>query len=152
MSDTPRLDSRRRFGVPQDTSVLLLSGNGDQLCEYAVRFKTFTDTLREEMTEATHSVHVNRAKVLLCDQYFRLKRIVPAPHQDTRTYNGHPCIYAVFSEAYDGLDQAALRVVPPAFELPPRPPARKRVKAAEPPPDLLDEAMIHRLVFGDGTG
>ncbi len=117
-------------------------------CSYATTFKAFAENVLAAVKDAKQSVHVNRAKVLLTDQYFRLRRTLPIEHQDCTNASGHPCVYGVFVSAYEALERKELEIVPIAFELPiaARPPSPK---VPEKPPDPMNAEIVYRLILGD---
>lgn len=153
MGKYPRTRANRRLLVPEPqgpTPITLEIPRVDEPCEYAKKFTKFTDLVIATLEHTTQSLHVNRAKILVTDQYFRTRRTLPIYHQDTTTFNNHPCIYQAFVDAYQQLERKELEVAPPAFEIPPPPRPRSRKKPPPPPPDLMDPDTIAKLILGEG--
>lgn len=120
----------------------------DEPCEYAKKFTQFATLVLDTIANTRQLVYVNRAKILLTDQYFRIRRTLPIYHQDTTTYDGHPCLYQAFVSAYEELETRELDIAPPAIDVPTTPRARSRRKPV-PEPDLMDAATINKLILGE---
>lgn len=153
MDKYPRLKARRARvladgGVGKSSSIVLNAPKVDTPCEYAEKFTKLADNVLIVLEGTNQLVHVNRAKILITDQYFRIRRTLPIYHQDTTNYNNHPCIYQAFVAAYERLEKKELEVAPPAFEIkyPVRPRSRKKVV---PPPDLEDPDTIYHLILNE---
>ena len=150
MGKYPRTRANRLLILPQPEAVppiVLSMPQVDTPCEYAEKFTEFADVVLETLKTTTQSLHVNRAKILVTDQYFRIRRTLPIYHQDTTNYNNHPCIYQAWVAAYEKLILKELEVAPPAFEIPPKPAPQSRKKPPPPPPNMLDPELIHRLIM-----
>ena len=153
MGKYPRLTARRNRilseGNPEGVKGIVLTvPQVDIPCEFAEKITHLADMVLATLENTNQLVHVNRAKILITDQYFRVRRTLPIYHQDTTNYNNHPCIYQAFVAAYERLERKELEVAPPAFELkyPIRPRSRKKVV---PPPDLLNPDTIRQLILDE---
>lgn len=151
MGKYPRTRANRLRVLPESQGVkaiVLDIPQVDTPCEFAQKFTQLADMVLATLEGTNQLVHVNRAKILITDQYFRVRRTLPIYHQDTTNYNNHPCIYQAFVAAYERLEKKELEVAPPAFEVkyPIRPRSRKKVV---PPPDLMNHDTIYHLIMDE---
>ncbi len=151
MEKYPRTRANRLRVLPETGGVKAIALSVPQVdipCEHAEKFTQLADLVLATLEETNQLVHVNRAKILITDQYFRIRRTLPIYHQDTTNYNNHPCIYQAFVAAYERLERKELEVAPPAFEIkyPIKPRSRKKVVTL---PNLLTPDTIHRLIMDE---
>lgn len=152
MGKHPRLRAHRLQIMPSDVlpsvagDVIAVSPNPtDEPCEYAKAFTAFADAILATIATANRLVYINRAKLLLTDQYFRVRRTLPIQHQDTTTYDGHPCIYQAFVAAYERIERREVEVAPPSFETTTvRGRARRKIESEK---GYTDPEMIAKMIL-----
>jgi hypothetical protein len=89
------------------------------LCIYAQKFAQWAGELCINVAKNPHTVFVNQAKVMLVNQYFEWRNVVPAAHRNYLSNRGHFCIFQVFEEAFSRLQVVQLSISPPPMSFPP---------------------------------
>jgi hypothetical protein len=119
-------------------------------CNYAVQFSAFAAEILDAVKSSSEQLHINRAKLLIAEQYMRLRRTLPAAHRDKTSRHGHYCIYNVLIDTWDAIEKYELRIAPPSLSLTAAPP---RLSLSLPPPESqpeqLDGVAIGRLILGE---
>ena len=90
-------------------------------CPFANKISTWSDELLANCAKEPIIVLVNQMKVLLLDQFFSWRQVVPKSHRNRIGEVGHRCIFHVFEEAYQRLKTIELELTPPLLFLPPPP-------------------------------
>src|SRR5689334_9338957 len=107
-------------------------------CSYARHFAAWAQQLcadtetRARQPEPAGIIAINQAYVLLLNQYFHYRYVVPKRHRNCVRSTDHICIFAVFESTFQRLKALELALNPPVLyepEPPPPPPPPPRLAA-----------------------
>jgi hypothetical protein len=103
-------------------------------CKYADDFHRWGELLVEQASKEGSLTAIKTAKLYLAEQYMTWRNAAPAGHRDRLSKRGHICLYGVFIEIYDRLQQMELSISQPI---------------TAPPSQSKSSQMFQALVLGE---